>query len=137
MTAPQTTLGATSGGFEQGKDPNLRQYFRLLDKAVLEARFGVPVTILPGSMRRRVVSQWRNQMKLEVGNGSVIHLDVWGRARPIVPEFDVLGRDVEFPVPAIHRLRVVGYEWRSRQRRPVTTKEQREGSKEAERQAKT
>ena len=54
------------------------------------------------------------------GHGPVIHLEVWGRARPTISGFGVWGCDVEFPVPVLYRLRVVGCEWRSRQRRPVT-----------------
>lgn len=49
-------------------------------------------------MSVRVVCQWRNQRQLEVGDGSVVHLEVRRRTRPAISGFGVLGRDVEIPV---------------------------------------
>ena len=107
MAAAKPVGFVAGGNFQQRKNSDLRQIFRLLDKTEFHAEFGVAVTVVRAAVGRRVVSQRRDEMKLHVGDDAVVQLKMRRGSRPAVRSFGVLRGDVKFPMLIIHRLRVV------------------------------
>ena len=61
-----------------------------------------------GAIRRRIISQRRDEMQHNVGNDAVVEFKMRRGSRPAVGGLGVLRTDVKLPVLVVHRLRVVG-----------------------------
>src|ERR1039458_9770405 len=90
LTAAKPVRFAAGGNSQQRENSNLRQMFRLLNETEFHTEFGVAVTVMRAAARRSIVGHWRNEMKLHIGNNTVIQLDVRRSSRPAVSRFDVL-----------------------------------------------
>jgi len=53
--------------------------------------------------------QGRDDVRLEVGERPVVHLNVRGGTRPAVHVVGELGGEIDLPVPVLDRLGVVGH----------------------------
>ena len=87
MAVAEIVPRAAGGQFKQRENSHLGPPVRLLDKAVFGAQFKVAQPVMPGSFRRRIVSQGGDQMKLQVRNSSIVDFKMRRGAGPIAPEF--------------------------------------------------
>ena len=113
VAATQLAVGVTSGNFQQRKYAYLRKAGGFLDEPIFRADFCVAITVLAAALCGRVVGQRRDEMKLHIGNNTIIHLDMRRSSRPVARGLGVLRRDVEFPMPILDRFRVIRCERRA------------------------
>ena len=104
----QTTGLASGRDLEEGKDTCHGGIVGFLEKPVLDPEFHVAGTKQGWSVGRTVKGKGREKMELKVLYRPVVGLEMGGRARKVAPVVLVFGCRVEFPVPVIDRLGVVG-----------------------------